>query len=163
MNEFHQMLNGQKPFLSPSIQCWGIEMKYFSVFLFLAVCMCCNWCVCIIAIRIFIWLHCVCVLDECPATFAKLFPDSVYHKLLKLIYTWLRYLVLWHCWLDSKKVIWPVENWVVECWHGYLSRVRCRLAYGRFTKMQIGSTFLVLAHPGSTRPRAVKRVHMFVC
>jgi len=22
------------------------------------------------------------------------------------------------------------KNWVVRCWHGYLSRVRCRLAYG---------------------------------
>jgi len=22
------------------------------------------------------------------------------------------------------------KNWMMECWHGYLSRVRCRLAYG---------------------------------
>ena len=24
----------------------------------------------------------------------------------------------------------PVKNWVVGCWHGYLSGARCRLAYG---------------------------------
>jgi len=24
---------------------------------------------------------------------------------------------------------WPVKNWVVGCWHGCLSGVRCRLAY----------------------------------
>ena len=30
------------------------------------------------------------------------------------------------CW----KGIWPVKNWAVGCWCGYLSGVRCRLAYG---------------------------------
>jgi len=29
--------------------------------------------------------------------------------------------VLWRCWLGSRKGIWPVKNWVVGCWHGYLS------------------------------------------
>ena len=38
--------------------------------------------------------------------------------------------VVWHCWSSSRKGIRPVENWVVGCWHGYLSGVRCRLAYG---------------------------------
>ena len=51
---------------------------------------------------------------------------------------------------------------VVGYWHGYLSGVRCRLAYGQadataslpltvscFSKIQIGFTFLVPAHPGS--------------
>ena len=38
--------------------------------------------------------------------------------------------VLWHCWLGGRKGIWPVKNWVVGCWHGYLSGARCRLAYG---------------------------------
>ena len=37
--------------------------------------------------------------------------------------------VLWRRWL-GRKGIWPVKNWVVGCWHGYLSRARCRLAYG---------------------------------
>ena len=37
--------------------------------------------------------------------------------------------VLWRCWLGSRKGIWPVKNWVVGCWHGFLSGARCRLAY----------------------------------
>jgi len=36
----------------------------------------------------------------------------------------------WRCWLGGRKCIWPVKNWVVGCWHGYLSGARCRLAYG---------------------------------
>jgi len=38
--------------------------------------------------------------------------------------------VLWCCWLGSRKGIQPVKNWVVGCWRGYLSGMRCRLAYG---------------------------------
>jgi len=37
--------------------------------------------------------------------------------------------VLWHCWLGGRKGIRPIKNWVVGCWHGYLSGARCRLAY----------------------------------
>jgi len=58
---------------------------------------------------------------------------------------------------------------VVGCWRGYLSGARCRLAYhwqlmplpltvSCFSKIQIGFTFLVTAHPGSPGQRAVKRV-----
>jgi len=57
---------------------------------------------------------------------------------------------------------------VVGCWCGYLSGVRCRLAYGPtdatathcllLRKIQIGFTFLVLAHLGSPGKRAIKRV-----
>ena len=54
---------------------------------------------------------------------------------------------------------------VVVCCRGYLSGARCRLAYGPadatvscFTKIQIGFTFLVLAHLGSPGQWAVKRV-----
>ena len=60
------------------------------------------------------------------------------------------------------------KNWVVRCWRGYLSGARCRLAYAQlmplpltvscFSKIQIGFTFLVPAHPGSPGKRAVKRV-----
>jgi len=32
--------------------------------------------------------------------------------------------------LISRKGIQPVKNWVVGCWHGYLSGARYRLAYG---------------------------------
>jgi len=39
--------------------------------------------------------------------------------------------VLWHCWLSMRKSIWPVKNWVMRCWHGYLSGARCRwVVYG---------------------------------
>ena len=38
--------------------------------------------------------------------------------------------VLWRCWLGGRNGIRPVKNWVVKCWHGYLSGARCRLAYG---------------------------------
>ena len=37
---------------------------------------------------------------------------------------------LWRGWLGGRKGIQPVKNWVVGCWHGYLSGARCRLAYG---------------------------------
>ena len=77
-------------------------------------------------------------------------------------------LVHWRCWLGDRKGIRPVKNWVVGCWRGYLSGARCRLAWYQlmplpltvscFSKIQIGFTFLVLAHPGSPRQRAVKRV-----
>jgi len=39
-------------------------------------------------------------------------------------------LVLWRCWLGSRKNIRPVKNWVVGCRRGYLSGARCRLACG---------------------------------
>ena len=38
--------------------------------------------------------------------------------------------VLWRCWLGGRKGIRPVKNWVMGCWHDYLSGARCRLAYG---------------------------------
>ena len=88
--------------------------------------------------------------------------------------------VLWRCWLGGRKGIRPVKNWAVECWCGYLSKARCRLAYGQaymplthslhspltvscFSKIQIGFTFLVPAHPGTPRQRAAKRVCVCVC
>jgi len=40
-------------------------------------------------------------------------------------------LVLWHCWLDITKSIQLVKHWVMRCWYGYLSEVKCRwFAYG---------------------------------
>jgi len=38
--------------------------------------------------------------------------------------------VLWCCWLGGRKGIWPVNNWVMGCWCGYLSGARCRLVHG---------------------------------
>ena len=67
--------------------------------------------------------------------------------------------VHWRCWLGGRKGIRPVKNWVVGCWHGYLSGVRCRFACGPadatathyllLQQIQIGFTFLVPAYPGS--------------
>ena len=34
--------------------------------------------------------------------------------------------VLWHCWLDVRKSIRPLKNWVMRCWHGHLSAVKCK-------------------------------------
>jgi len=70
--------------------------------------------------------------------------------------------------MGSRNGIWPVKNWLVGCWCGYLSGSRCRLAFGPadaialtvscFSKIQIGFTFLVPAHPCGPGQRAVKRV-----
>ena len=75
--------------------------------------------------------------------------------------------VLWRCWLGGRKGIWPVKNWVVEYWRGYLTgganlhmaqRMPLPLTVSCFSKIQIGFSFLVPAHLGSPRKRAVKRV-----
>ena len=74
--------------------------------------------------------------------------------------------VLWRCWLGGRKGIRSVKNRAVGCRCGCLSGAKCRLAYGPadatathcFSKIQIGFTFLVPAHPGSSGKRAVKCV-----
>jgi len=73
--------------------------------------------------------------------------------------------VLWRCWLGGRKGNRPVKNWVVGCWRGYLSGAICRLHMAQlmplpltvscFSKIQIGFAFLVPAHLGSPRQRAV--------
>jgi len=68
--------------------------------------------------------------------------------------------VLWCCWLGGRKGIWPVKNWVVGCWHAYLSGpswCHCH-SLSCFSEVQIGFTVLVTAHRGSPGQRAVKRV-----
>ena len=63
---------------------------------------------------------------------ACLMPILRCHSSLIAIHISYSYLpsVLWCCWLGSRKGIWLVKNWVVGCWHGYLSGARCRLACG---------------------------------
>jgi len=58
--------------------------------------------------------------------------DCRYVQLRNIFTCLLTYLpsVLWRCWLGSRKGIRPVKNWVMGCWHGYLSGARCRFAYG---------------------------------
>ena len=81
--------------------------------------------------------------------------------------------VLWRCWLGSRKGIRPVKNewWgvgVVICLELgadlYMAQLMpLPLTVSCFSKIQIGFTFLVPAHPGSPGKRAVKRVCVCVC
>jgi len=74
-------------------------------------------------------------------------------KNLSLGFSWfvwyfIRMLLLWYWWLGGRKGIRPVKSWMVGCWHGYLSGVRCRFAYGS-ADATASHCFLVLilAHP----------------
>ena len=76
---------------------------------------------------------------------------------------------VWHCWLGVMKSIRCVKNWVMRCWHGYLSGAMCkRCAHGpananaatsslcSFNKFQIGLTFLVPAYAHWSEKEAIK-------
>jgi len=76
--------------------------------------------------------------------------------------------VLWRCWLGGRKGIRPVKT---EWWGAgtvicleqgadlhMVQLMPLPLTVSCFSKIQIGFTFLVLAHPGSLGQRAVKRV-----
>ena len=82
--------------------------------------------------------------------------------------------VLRRCWLGGRKVTWPVkktERWgagVVVCLEQgadlhMAQRISLPLTLSCFSKIQVGFTFLVPAHPGSPGQRAVKRVCVCVC
>ena len=81
--------------------------------------------------------------------------------------------VLWCCWLGGRNGIRPVKKLSGGCWRGYLPGARCRLALSQliplpltvscFSKIQIGFSFLVPAHPGSPGKMVVKRVCVCVC
>jgi len=76
--------------------------------------------------------------------------SSIYHKILNV----------------TVQLDYMLFSWVVGCWHGYLSWVKCRFASGPadttgthcllLLYIQIGFTFLAPAHPGSSGQRAVK-------
>jgi len=61
---------------------------------------------------------------------SQAFGDSKYVTAASFYYPHDALTVLWRCWLGDRKGIRFVKNWVVGCWHGYLSGARCRLAYG---------------------------------
>jgi len=76
--------------------------------------------------------------------------------------------VLWRCWLGGRKGIWPVKT---EWWGAGMVVCQERgadlhtaqlmplpLTVSCFSKIQTGFTFLVPAHLGSPRQRAVKRL-----
>ena len=76
--------------------------------------------------------------------------------------------VLLRCWLGGRKGVWPVKTewWgagVVICLErgadlNVAQLMPLPLTVSCFSKIQIGFTFLVPAHMGSSRPKAVKRV-----
>ena len=81
--------------------------------------------------------------------------------------------VLWRCWLGTRKGIWPVKT---EWWGA--GEVICLqrgvdlhiaqlmplpLTVSCFSKIQIGFTFPVPAHPGSPGQRAIKWACLYVC
>ena len=86
---------------------------------------------------------------------------------------WLIRSVLWRCWSGVRKGIWPVKTewWgsdVVICLERgadlHIAQLMpLPLTVSCFSKIPIGLTFLVPAHPGSPRQRAVKRVCVCVC
>ena len=82
--------------------------------------------------------------------------------------------VLWRCWLGGGKGIQPVKKlewWgtgVVICLErdGDMHMAQLMplpLTVFCFSKIQIGFTFLILAHPGSFGERVVKQVCVYVC
>jgi len=87
---------------------------------------------------------------------------------LKITMLFLYYMpsVLWRCWLGGRKSIRPVKTewWgagVVIClkWDAHLHTAQLMplpLTVSCSSKIQIGFTFLVLAHPGSPGQRAIK-------
>jgi len=91
-----------------------------------------------------LWSHCVCMcvnrntsnslLMNLELLLEQKFPSAKTSRKevrLKFVYRGaVMPSVLWCCWLGGRKGIWLVKNWVVRCWHGYLSGARCRLAYG---------------------------------
>jgi len=56
---------------------------------------------------------------------------------------WLLPSVLWCCLLGIRRSMWPVKNWVMRCWHGYLSGARCKwFVYGPADTTAIPSSLL---------------------
>jgi len=81
--------------------------------------------------------------------------------------------VLWRCWLGDRKGIRPVKTewWgagMVNCMERGADLHMTQLmplppTVSCFSKMQIGITFLVPAHPGSPGQRAIKRARVRAC
>ena len=61
--------------------------------------------------------------------------------------------VVWCCWLGVRKSIGPVKNWVMRCWRGCLSGVRCKwFAYGPTDATATHIITCFINFPGSTVP-----------
>jgi len=104
-------------------------------------------------------------LDTC---YSFLLARKFYYNYNKLAITAMQLpSVLWHCWLGDMKGICPVKtkSWgagVVMCL-GQAADLHMAqlmplpLTISCFSKIQIGFIFLVPAHPGSPRQRAIKQ------
>jgi len=94
----------------------------------------------------------------------KVFSIRLLITVFQLLVTSLQEYEVWRLCPICRKGIWPVKNWLVGCWRGYVSGSRCRFAYGPADAtathcfllrwIQIGFylprfTFLVPAHLGS--------------
>ena len=100
-------------------------------------------------------------------------PMCVYVRACVHVQLWNMPSVIWRCWLDGRKGIWPVKKLsdVVLIWLSVWSEVPiCFPIWCHYhsqslasVKGQIGFTFLVPAHPGSLGQRAVKRVRDRMC
>jgi len=68
--------------------------------------------------------------------------------------------VLWCWWLGGRKGIWSVKKLSGEvlAWLSVWSEMPLPLTVSCSSKIEIGFTFLVPAHPGSPGQRAVKRI-----
>jgi len=58
------------------------------------------------------------------------------HPAYALLWSMANYLftlpsVIWHCWLGIRKSSWSVKKWLMRCWCGCMSGVKCKWsAYG---------------------------------
>ena len=94
--------------------------------------------------------------EKSPAFAALLEALQVFSKFIIII---IQPLVLWRCWLGGRKGIRPVKNWgwgagVVICLEQgadlhIAQRMPLSLTVSCFSKIQIGFTYLVPAHPAS--------------
>jgi len=113
-------------------------------------------------------MHCTtsCGLLSCLSVSADCYASDLIPKVFQLyVYCYLQP-VLWRCWLGGRKGIRPVKNWAVGCWHGYLSGVRCRLAYGPADATAthcLVLSFWYRLTPGSPGQKAIKLVCVCVC
>ena len=110
----------------------------------------------------------------CGALYSTCRPRSVSRYCLLLCFYCKLLLpsVLWRCWLGCRKGIRPVKTersgagmGICLEWDADLRMAQwipLPLTVSCFSKIQIGFTFLVPAHPGSPRQRAVKQVCVVV-
>jgi len=120
--------------------------------LYQVVCLVCIWIQIFISLFNKIWIECMnaynnnqlnSFIQDNPAIAASNVKTLVCWNVLLLLkltgcinlvhWAVLKYLpsVLWHCWFGVRKSIRPVTNWVMRCWHCYLSGARCNwFAYG---------------------------------